>query len=337
MNPRIAQILQPFHEEDECFPVTCANGDVVELCGCDATGNGVVLDSLDSLDFGTDYIDRSDSSSDPINGEQAFLADCSRGNVIFFDPPSGGSVTLDAPGEDFILPPYPVTLVIRGADLRIKDNLIYPPDSDASLGVILIKNEVCGGSFGGDAFLHPDPTNVVGAYYLEGSLKTTDADWNIPVNREDPRWYQILKNQILWEGTILSLNSIGGAVDPAWPADDPNCPQSRRPYVITGGFPDPPWDEAIPFDLAYLREYFKCGNLTSRLSAYGSHNWKISGCDDTSNPYTEIAYDELPLPESAEGTDAEEAVVLRYDSRIHNNPPPGFDGIADILQTELGL
>ncbi|MFH0834317.1 MAG: hypothetical protein V2A63_02925 [Patescibacteria group bacterium] len=338
MNARIAQILQPFHEENECQTFTCPSGKRVELCGCDATGNGVTIDSLDVLNSSVDYIDRSNTSPDKVNGVSRYLDRCARGNVIFFDPPSGGSVTLDAPGEDFVLPPYPVTLVVRGADLRIKDNLIYPKNSNASLGVILLKNNICGGTYGGNVYLHPDPTNVVGAYYLDGSVKSTDANWSLPADRQDVRWYQILKNQILWEGTILSLNSIGGAVNPSWPASgDPSCAVPRRPYQIGGGFPDPSWQEAVGYDLAYLREYFRCGNLTAALSPYGSQNWKVSGCDNTSNPYSEIAYDELPLPEPAKGTNAPEAVVLRYDSRIQNNPPPGFDGIADFLQSELGM
>jgi len=343
MNPRIAQILQPFHEPGECFPVTCADGSVVDLCGCDATGNGVVISSLDVLGSSIQYLDKSNSSADPVSGEMKWLGDCASGNVIFFDPPSGGSVTLDAPGDDFVLPPYPVTLVVRGADLRIADNLIYPSDSEASLGVILLKNDVCGASFGGDAFLHPKPTNVVGAYYLEGSVKSTDQGWNLPDNggapsRENTAWYQAFKNQILWEGTILSLNSIGGAVDPTWPNDGQNCPVSRRPYVIGGGFPDPPWDEAVEYDLAYLREYFQCGNLASALSDYdGTGSWKISSCDDGANPFTEIAYDDPLSQEPADDTNAGEAVVIRYDSRIQNNPPPGFDNIADILHKELGL
>ncbi|MFH0776355.1 MAG: hypothetical protein V1936_01955 [Patescibacteria group bacterium] len=337
MNPRIAQILQPFHEPGKCSPVQCANGKTVELCGCDATGKGVVLDSLDSLNKAIDYRDYSNSSNDKVNGEKKYLADCASGNVIFFDPPSGGIVTLDAPGDDFVLPPYPVTLVVRGADLRIADNLVYPKNSNASLGVILIKNDVCGATYGGDAFLHPKPTNVVGAYYLEGSVKSVDENWNLPTDRSNVRWYQTFKNQILWEGTILSLNSIGGAVDPVWPANDPNCPVSRRPYKIGGGFPDPSWNEAVEYDLAYLREYFKCGNLTSALAPYGSQNWKISSCDETATPYSEIAYDELNGREPALDTNAPEAVVLRYDSRIQNNPPPGFDSIADILQKALGL
>jgi hypothetical protein len=337
MNPRIAQILQPFHENDECQSFTCSNGRIVELCGCDATGKGVTLGSLDALNHATNYIDYSNTSADPVNGAAAYLSDCARGNVIFFDPPSGGSVTLDNPdGDSILLPPYPVTLVVRVADLRIKDNLIYPPNSNASLGVILLENKVCGATYGGGAFLHPDPTNVVGAYYLEGSLKSTDANWHLPTNRNSTQWYQTFKNQILWEGTIVSLNSIGGAVNPNWPGNDPSCLPSRRPYEIGGGFPDPAWSEAVEYDLAYLREYFRCGNLTSELSPYGSSNWKVSGCDNTAHPFSEIAYDELPKPESANGTTAPEAVVLRYDSRIQNNPPPGFDSLAHLLQAEIG-
>ncbi|MCK5472131.1 hypothetical protein KAI54_03010 [Candidatus Gracilibacteria bacterium] len=334
MNPRIEQILQPFHEENVCFPITCSNGDIVDLCGCDATGNGVTISDLDARNFSLQYLDRSNSSADPINGEWKFLADCAIDNVIFFDPPSGGSVTLDAPGDDFILPPYPITLVIRGADLRIADNIIYPPDSDASLGVILLKNDVCGTSFGGDAFLHPKPTNVVGAYYLEGSVRSTDSGWNLPsetgTSRDNTVWYQVFKNQILWEGTILSRNTIGGALDSNWPCfGQPKCPSK-----ITSGFINCSWSEAVEHDLAYLREYFRCGNLTSALNSYGSSNWKISGCDSS---FDEIVYDELDGVESADSANANETVVLRYDSRIQNNPPPGFDNIADIFQKELGL
>lgn len=344
MNPRIKQILQPFHEDEQCFYVPCASGAQTKLCGCDATGNGVTLQSLDVLPpagmsfSNTQYVDRSNSSVDPINGEMQYLSDCARGNVIFFDPPSGGSVTLDNPtGDDFVLPPYPVTLAIRGADLRIKDNLVYPSNApNASLGVIMLGNDDCGlPPLGGNVFVHPAPTNIVGAYYLEGSVKSTNTDWTLPhSSTTDPRdnswWYDTFKNQLLWEGTIVSKNTIGGTVDHQWPQS--NCYASQGPEDITHGFIGMNWDSAVEYDLAYLREYFQCGAKTNLLHSYGTDNWKISECD-TSND--EIAYS----GESAKGTTTSEveAVVVRYDSRIQNNPPPGFETLTQILQTETGF
>ncbi|MCF7836980.1 hypothetical protein K9M43_04710, partial [Candidatus Gracilibacteria bacterium] len=349
MNPRIAQILQPFEEDQQCFALTCANG-FDEVCGCDASGEGVFLSSLDVLNPNTTYIDKSNSAQyNGTYGQPKFLSDCARGNVVFFDP-AGGFVTLDAPGDDFVLPPYPVTLVTKGADLRIADNLVYPSDSEASLGVIILNNKICGTTYSGNVLLHPKPTNVVGAYYLEGSVKSTDQGWNLPgkggtPSRDNIAWYQAFKNQILWEGTILSLNSIGGAVDPVWPNDGSDgwdCPVSDWPVVIGGGLVDPLWDKAVELDLAYLREYFRCGNLTSALNIYdnpsaGVDNWQIPGCSNGASPFSEIVYDELSGQESAKGTNAEEAVVIRYDSRIQNNPPPGFDNISEVLHQELGL
>jgi len=323
MNPRVERILQPFHERGSCSSTTCSDGSIVDFCGCDATGNGVVISNLDARSLPTNYLDRSNSSADRTAGENKSLIDCSQDNVVFFDSPSGGSVTLDAPGDNFVLPPYPITLVVRGADLRIADNLVYPDNSEASLGVILLEKNVCGASFGGDAFLHPKPTNVVGAYYLEGSVKSTDQNWNLPTNRESTSWYTTFKNQILWEGTILSRNTIGGAVDPNWPRSG----VSKKPSIISGGFQTAPWSEAVEFDLAYLREYFQCGNRTTNLNNYA---YKISGCN--------YGYSQAVSGGSAAANaNSGEAVVVRYDSRIQNNPPPGFDSVADVFHEELGL
>jgi hypothetical protein len=86
-------------------------------------------------------------------------------------------------------------------------------------------------------------------------------------------------------------------------------------------------------DLAYLREYYFCGNTTNALSNYTSASWKIPNCDTLN----EIVYDELPGEETAVGSSSKAAVVIKYDGRINSNPPPGFEVLSSIFHSEIGL
>ena len=297
-NPQLARLLQPFYEY-------CGG----QICGCDASAPGVQLNSLDVLN-GATFIDR--------HGNQRQLAECARDNVIFFDP-SGGSVTLDAPGDIFELPDYPVTLIVKGADLRITDNLQYPSGNKGSLGIITLFN----GKYSGHVFLQPKLTNLVGAYFLEGLLQSTANDWTLPTDRDHPRWYKILKNQLLIEGTIISQNTIKKTSDPTWPNGqfEANSKCNRALGLINC-----PWKTAVLEDLAFLREYFTCGNSTTALQNYGPANWKI--------PHCQTPTQKVHLGQTANNSNSDTPVVIHYDSRIQTNPPPGFEILSRIQQNE---
>ena len=293
--PNLANLLQPFYEQ-------CGG----EICGCDASPPGVTLTSLDVYG-GATFTDR--------EGKSRPLTDCARDNVIFFDP-SGGSVTLDAPGDTFELPDYPVTLVVKGADVLIADDLQYSSgDNGSLLGIITLFN----GIYSGNLQIYPNVKNLVGAYFLEGTLQAVDHAWQIPDKRNDTDYYEIFKNQLFLKGTIISQNTIERTDDPTWPNYDLQSQCNSNFELVSC-----PWEEAVRVDLAFLREYFPCGNSSAAVSNYGSENWQIPNC----NSATDQAYNGQAAPES----NSSAPIVIRYDSRIQTNPPPGFESLSENWQ-----
>lgn len=313
MSPNIKQILQPFESGSIVTPV------------CDAR-HGVKLHSLDYL---ATYIEYDAAGRPTTRNLSRCFAPGSR-DVIYFDPPYGGHVLLDAEGDDFVLPKTPVTLVVKGADVRIMDNLKYPVNEPkASLGMIVLKNN----SYGGNIYLNPKPTDVQAMVYVEGSVQAAVpvssspvARWNIPqlsgIERDSAEWYATFKNQIYWQGTILSQNSVEGSVDPTWTYyGDPKCP-------TLGGLSSCPWRSAVDLDLAYMREFYFCENH-SDLTRYGGFN--VENC----TTHSEMVRDEIGTIRG--GTPYPEAVVIKYDGRLQSNPPPGFENFGKIIQKEIGL
>ena len=88
-------------------------------------------------------------------------------------------VTIDAPGSSLMLPDKLYTLVIEGGgDIFIKDNLYYPANGSPSFGIILIAEET---GKGANAFISPEPTNIAGILYTEGSLLGMDSEGRLYV------------------------------------------------------------------------------------------------------------------------------------------------------------
>jgi len=324
MNPNIERILQPCEDHYRC----------------DATGNGALVRSLDRGEL----YRRPDGVWEPIDLCYASEEE----NVICFDP-SGGSVTLEAkPGnDDFILPDYPVTIVSKGADFRIKDNLVYPDSDEASFGLISLFNLVNGTDYSGHVYIHPDVTNLVGAYYVEGSVLPADHSWRLPQSPATPArnipgaWFSTLRNQLFWQGTVISRNTILQAGDPAWPRyDEPLCLSTDRLGISSANCPGyyfdatsnsglvGGWkDNAIEQDLAYLREYFQCLN-PRELTNYSGYNF--GGSCTFGDEWVADGQAAVDAPSDA-------PVVIRYDNRIQGNPPPGFETLGRYLQYEIGL
>jgi hypothetical protein len=308
MNPSVARLLQPYEHG-------------FSQGGCDASGLGVVVHELSPE---ADYWNNNLQQWLPLSQCYSDRSD----EVVYFDPPSGGSVTLDAAGSDFVLPAGRLTMVVKGADVQIKDNLLYPVQGGdkASFGIIGLKTLTGGREYGSNIYIGPDPTNIVGAYYSEGSVETAMptaiGSWTRPTNRNDKSWFEKLKNQLLIEGTIIALNTIGGAYDPMWPRyETPKCPSS-----ITVGWVSCSWAEAVKYDLAQLREYHRCVNDRARTDY---PNYNPVGCTAPN--------DVVATGRPAVGAPSDQAVVIRYDSRIESNPPPGFEALKQMLQNEVGL
>ena len=159
------------------------------------------------------------------------------GNVFYF---KGADVTLDLSAG---LLDSAKTILIEGGDLHIKNNLTYA-SAGGSLGIIVLKN----GTSGGNVFVYPNVTSMVGAFYTEGSLISVNARGQFGEDLRSncdgsmgfcDRSFE-LKNQLYWKGLIATANTIGGS-DLA----TPKCPDNV----------DCASDEARKFDLTYFRTF----------------------------------------------------------------------------------
>jgi len=158
-------------------------------------------------------------------------------------------------------------IVVKG-NIYIKSSLAYKNETDASVIFIALQTENATGDkmTGGNLFIDPNVTNIVGTYYLDGSImsakdgimreggageicnieKYGNCNDSITCNQcgskkniieecevidgftkikglsIDESRSKLLKNQLLWEGKIVSKNTIGGAmgINPKFPKVD---------------------------------------------------------------------------------------------------------------------
>ncbi len=200
-------------------------------------------------------------------------------------------------GTPFTLPSGAKTILVENGNLHIKSNLAYPTGNTNSFGVIVLN---------GNIFVYPGVTSVVGAFYSDGSLVSVNASGKCGEDASPScdgtagfcdRSYE-LRNQLYWKGLIATQNTIGGA----------DSSPLKFPSGIATSCPPPSCSTESPsctsseiariYDLAYLRTF-----------------------------NTEAAA--LSIPEAtranrASGTTSDNALVVEYDSRIQNNPPPLF-------------
>lgn len=160
----------------------------------------------------------------------------------------------DATGDVTVPDSYRYTIIIEGADLNIEDNIAYPPvppnNPNTSFGIIVMQDS---DGEGGNVYLHPDPTNIVGLLYAEGSLLSSPdagnnfyyADYAGAPSASD------LTNQLFWQGSIASRNTIGGASSKVVP-DGIDCENWPLPGMDL-------WPDvgscAQAFDLDFIRRF----------------------------------------------------------------------------------
>lgn len=153
---------------------------------------------------------------------------------------------------------YKYTLILtNGANLYLTDNIVYNA-ADNSFGMIVMQNEE---GQGGNVYINPAPTNFVGLLYAEGSiLSTPDGGasfyYGAGANSDE------LKNQLFWQGSIASRNTIGGA---------PN-------KVVPDGVDCDRWDNVIncaqAYDLDYVRRF---ATLNKGSGIYAPAGYLFSG------------------------------------------------------------
>lgn len=109
------------------------------------------------------------------------------------------------------------TIIVEGGDLYIDRNLYNTAGlSKPKLGIIVLKDLSSGD--GGNVYIAPGVTNIQANIYADGAVFSYDgvpADINgsgEPIFADESTRFNLLKNQLYFEGSIASQNTIGGAV-----------------------------------------------------------------------------------------------------------------------------
>ena len=163
------------------------------------------------------------------------------GTVLFFED---ADVTLELNGGSL---PGSVgkTLLVSGGNVQIKGNITYSGGSDA-LGIVVLEDDITG--TGGDIYVYPNVTDVVGAWYAEGGVVSVNSqgqgDEDLSASCDGSsgfcdRTYE-LRNQLFWKGLLATGNTLGGS--------------DQDPVICPGGV-SCARDQARKYDLAYLRTY----------------------------------------------------------------------------------
>jgi len=137
------------------------------------------------------------------------------------------------------------TVIIKGGNAFI-DSDFYYGDSNSMLALVVLRDDA-DQSKGGNIFVSPNVTNVVGAGYAEGSLISYDGAkvYDISNTSEGD-----LTNQLYWFGSLYSANTIGGSMKPSnW-----ECPFGSDSYVATNAKTCTE-AEASRYDFAMLRRF----------------------------------------------------------------------------------
>ena len=146
-------------------------------------------------------------------------------------------LTLDL--RDSLLPSGARTIVIEDGDLHLRSDLIYP-NGASSLGIIVL---------GGDIFIYPEVTQLVGSVYAEGGLISVNANRHFVEDESSEcdglqgfcdRSFE-LQNQLHWKGLLATRNTIGGS--------------DKAPFECPTGVSCDTRDIARVYDLTYLRTY----------------------------------------------------------------------------------
>ncbi len=234
-------------------------------------------------------------------------------DVVFVE----GDVTIDS---TFTVPSGKKTLVIKNGNLIIDSDMYYPSVTD-SLGVILINDSIAPFPEKGNLFIRSNVKHVVGAFFLEGGLMTNDAaDPTIYNYRQPETLLNEEKFQLLLEGTLLSHNTLGGGYT-----------------AFIGNVTD-----------NYVTPWGRVNDLVAKGDK-GYEAWKVRGFDDLK---IAKAYDlhmvrrYIPTyDENGVQTNTDKCVtkngvcdsnrrafVVRYDGRVKQFSPPGFESLTSIIR-----
>ena len=225
---------------------------------------------------------------------------------------------------DLIAPKLPYTIIVKGgANVFIKDNIAYSTDSDAkrsSLGIIIIAGDTPETAIGkgSNLFISPEPTNLVGVAYVEGSLLSKDDNGYLFYGGADGS-VQDLKNQLYWQGSIASRNTIAGA----------GIQKVPEGLTCLGG--DTRVECAQRYDLDYLRRFtvsIEAGTGNTSIANNGLFSGGGS-CASGTCTTTGLLPSVVTLKGGNSGQiDKDQSELAPFfiepDVRTTSNPPPGF-------------
>jgi hypothetical protein len=172
-----------------------------------------------------------------------------------------GDVTIDTGGADLGWTGER-TLIVQGGNVYINSNLYNSAVglSKPKLGIIVLKDLTDTNVLtqGGNVYVGPLVTNIQANIYTDGSLFSYDpakglTPGGLPKFASEADRFNSLKNQLYLEGSLASLNTIGGAVsNPPILGDGTETASSAE-----GTYGDTPTgrSRARLYDLNFLRYY----------------------------------------------------------------------------------
>lgn len=168
--------------------------------------------------------------ADPRSGSLVAFYEASTPSELFILG-DGGSGTITPPSDSRY------TLILKGGmNLFIQNNVALPASPQSSLGFILLSES----SQGGNVYLSPSITNMAGNLFAEGSLLSSPDGSRFYYGDLSP---EPLSNQLFWQGSIASLNTLGGANTSLIPQGIA-CPTGLLPYPCSQRY-----------DLNFLRRF----------------------------------------------------------------------------------
>jgi len=231
-----------------------------------------------------------------------------------------GTVNLDNGTTTITVPNnYKYTIILdEGAELNIESNITYG-NANSSLGIIVLGS--------GNVYIDPSPTNIVGLLYTEGSLLSSPDEganlyYGAGANSND------LKNQLFWQGSIASKNTIGGAPNKiipkgvscsAWPDDAGNC--------------------AKAYDLDFIRRFT---TITDSGETFAPAGYNYSGGGSCSTPETPsnrgCSSGSLPttitLSSGAINSVTSKSLDTFFIERDNRPVPPGFSSSGGLTSSQ---
>ena len=152
-------------------------------------------------------------SSLPTSGSCVKVDENNKTIVAVYEGGSNNILQIGDKSNDVVIPnDYKYTIIVKGgAGLFINSNLEH--GTNTSFGMIVLADN---DGNGGNVYISPNPTNIVGLLYSEGSIFSSPNGSQLYYG-SDAANAADLKNQLYWQGSIVSKNTIGGTPSKTYP------------------------------------------------------------------------------------------------------------------------